>query len=59
MQEILLKVRYFKRGLSNNFKVNFIFLNSVSFNGKYYEKRSLEQVTSCSGYKTSLEKFYY
>ena len=40
MQEILLKVRYFERGLSKTFKkVNFIFLsNPVPFNGQSYQK---------------------
>ena len=40
MQEIILKVRYFVRGLSKTLKnVNFIFsLNPVPFNGKSYQK---------------------
>ena len=42
MQEILLKIRYFERGLSKCFKkVNFFFLsNPVHFNGQDYEKQT-------------------
>ena len=41
MQEIILKVRYFERGLSKSLKkVNFIFLsNPVPFNGQSYQKQ--------------------
>ena len=41
MQEILLKVRYFERGLLKNLKkVNFVFLsNPVPFNGQSYQKQ--------------------
>ena len=41
MQEILLKIRYFERGLSKTLKkVNFIFLsNPVLFNGQNYQKQ--------------------
>ena len=41
MQEILLKIRYFERGLSKSLKkVNFIFLsNPVPFNGQSYLKQ--------------------
>ena len=41
MQEILLKIRYFERGLSKSLKkVNFIFLsNPVPFNGQSYQKQ--------------------
>ena len=40
MQEILLKIGYFERGLSKSLKkIKFFFLlNPVSFNGKYCEK---------------------
>ena len=41
MQEIIIKVRYFQRGLSKSLKkVNFIFLlNPVPFNGQIYQKQ--------------------
>ena len=41
MQEIILKIRYFERGLSKSLKkVNFVFLsNSVPFNGQSYLKQ--------------------
>ena len=43
MQKIVLKVRYFERGLSKSLKkVNFIyifFLNLVPFNGQSYQKQ--------------------
>ena len=41
MEEILLKIRYFERGLSKSLKkVNFIFpLNPVPFNGQSYQKQ--------------------
>ena len=41
MQEIIFKIRYFKRGLSKSLKkVNFIFfLNPVPFNGQSYQKQ--------------------
>ena len=41
MQEILLRIRYFERGLSKTFKkVNFFFLsNPVPFNGQSYKKQ--------------------
>ena len=41
MQEIVLKVRYFERGLSKSPKKgNFIFLsNPVPFNGQTYQKQ--------------------
>ena len=60
MQEILLKIRYFERGLSKSLKkVNFIF--SFELMGKInINKRGVELVTSCSsGYKIGLEKFLY
>ena len=40
MQKILLKIRYFERGLSKSLKkVNFIFLyNPVPFNGQSFQK---------------------
>ena len=41
MQQILLKIRYFERGLSKTFKkVNFIFFsNPIPFNGQCYQKQ--------------------
>ena len=41
MQEIILKIRYFERGLSKSLKkVNYIFLsNPVPFNGQSYQKQ--------------------
>ena len=41
MQEIILKIRYFERGLSKSLKkVNFIFFsNPVPFNGQSYLKQ--------------------
>ena len=64
MLEILLKIRYFERGLTKTFKkVNFIFFFPTQFllMDKIIEnKRGLELVTSpSSGYKTSLKKFLY
>ena len=61
MQEIVLKVRHFERGLSKSLKKgNFIFtFEPSSFNGLIYKnKRGLELETSrSSGYETSSEKF--
>ena len=40
MQEIILKIRYFERGLSKTFKkVNFFLLNPVLFNRQSYQKQ--------------------
>ena len=41
MQEILLKIRYFGRGLSKSLKnlTSFFLLNPVPFNGQDYEKQ--------------------
>ena len=41
MQEILLKIRYIKRGLSKSLKklTLFFLLNLVPFNGQSYEKQ--------------------
>ena len=41
MQEILLKIRYFERGLSKSLKKLTLFLlsNPVPFNGQDYEKQ--------------------
>ena len=41
MQEILLEIRYFERGLSKSLKkLNFIFLsNTVPFKGQSYQKQ--------------------
>ena len=61
MQEILLKIRHFERGLSKSFKKGnyfFFWTQSLSMDKIIKNKRGLELVTSCSsGYKTSLEKF--
>ena len=64
MQEILLKIRYFEKGLSKNLKkVNFIiyFQTQPLLMAKVIKnKKGLELVTCCSsGYKTSSEKFFY
>ena len=64
MQEILVKIRYFERGLSKAFKkVNFIFFfptQSFLMDKAIKNKRKLELVTSPSlGYETSSEKFLY
>ena len=58
MQEILLKIRYFGKGLSKNPKtVNFLFFFRTQslFMGKFIKNKTLlELVTShSSGYKTS------
>ena len=61
MQEILLKVRYFERGLSKTFKkVNYFFFpaQSLLMDKVIKNKRGPELVTSpSSGYKTSSRKF--
>ena len=63
MQEIILKVKYFERGLSKSLKKgNFIFsFESSPFVDKIIKnKRGLELVISrYSGYETSSEKFLY
>ena len=60
MQEIILKIRYFKRKLSKSLKkVNFkCFLSRKSLLiGKIMKnKRGLEQVTSCSSVTKQLQK---
>ena len=38
MQEVLLKIRYFERGLSKTLKKLFL-LNPVPFNGQSYQKQ--------------------
>ena len=63
MQEIVLKIRYFEKGLSKSLKkVNFIFSIEPSpfLWTKLSKKGVLELVTSHSpGYKTNSEKFLY
>ena len=63
MQEIILKIRYFERGLSNSLKKgNYFFFRTqpLLMDKVIKKKRDLELVTSrSSGYKTSLEKFLY
>ena len=63
MQEILLRIRYSERGLSNTFiKVNFNFSFEPSpLNRQRYKKQKrLELVTThSSGYKISSQKVLY
>ena len=68
MQEILLKVRYFERGLSKALKkVAFFFPNPVPFNSKNYQKQKGPGTSELLGigtsgyssYKKSSEKFLY
>ena len=64
IQEILLKIRYFERGLLKSLKkVNlFFFFRTQSFlmDKVIKNERGLELVTSCSSsYKTGSEKFLY
>ena len=64
MQEIILKIGYFERGLSKSLKkVNiyfFFWTQSLLMDKVIQIKKGLELVTSCSlGYKTSTEKFLY
>ena len=62
MQEIILLIRYFERGLNQKaFKklTLFFLLNPVDFYGQDYEKQKGSGTSdqSPSGYKTSSEKF--
>ena len=63
MQEIILKARYFERGLSKRLKEgNFFFFQAeyLSIDKIIKNKRGLELGTSgYSGYKTSSEKVLY
>ena len=64
MQEIILEVKYFERGLSESLKKgNFIFSFEPSpfqYTKLSKKKRGLELVTShYSGYETSPESFLY
>ena len=64
MHNIVLKVRYFEKGLSKGLKKgNFIFFfgtQSLLIVKIMKNKRGLELVTSCySGYETKSEKFLY
>ena len=63
MQEIVLKVRYFERGLSKSLKKgNFFFSNPVPFNGQTYQKQKgpgTRDQPLFRGYETSSEKFLY
>ena len=65
MQEIILKVRYFKIGLSKSLKTLTLFflLNPVPFSGKNYRKQkgpgtsdNWSQNKTNSGYKTNSKK---
>ena len=53
MQEILLKIRYFERGLSKSLKkVSFIFsFEQVPFNGQSYQKQKGPQTSDQSLFK--------
>ena len=58
MQEIVLKIRYFERGLSKSLKKKTKKKRSLLMNKIMKNKRSLKLVTShSSGYKTSSDKF--
>ena len=63
MQEILLKIRYFERGLSKSLKklTLFFLINPVPFNEQNYQKQNGPGTSDqfSSGYKTSSEKFLY
>ena len=61
MQEILLKVRYFERGLSKTLKkCDFFRTQSLSVDKIFKNIKALELATSrSSGYETSSEKFLY
>ena len=63
MQEIILKVSYFERGLSKCLnKGNSIFLsNPVPFNRQNYQRQKGPKLVTSrySGYETSSEKFFY
>ena len=64
MQEVLLKIRYFERALSESLKkisFYFFFQTQSRLTDKVMKnKRSLELVTRCSsGYKTKSEKFFH
>ena len=63
MQEILLKIRYFERGLSKSLKNgNFIFpLSPVTFNGQNYQKQKLPRISDQSLFRlqNKFRKFRY
>ena len=61
MQEILLKIRYFERGLPKNLKLYFFFrAQSLLMDKIIKSKMGLELATSrSSGYWTSSETFLY
>ena len=62
MQEILLKLRHFERGLSKTLKkvtLFFLSMQSLLMNKDIKNKSGLELVTSCSsGYVKSLQNFF-
>ena len=62
MQEILLKIRHFERGLSKTLKKVTLFFHSMQsllMNKDTKNKSGLELVTSCSsGYVKSLQNFF-
>ena len=63
MREIILKIKYFERGLSKTLKkVNYFFFRTQSLlmDKVIKHNRGLELVTSCSsGHEASSEKFLY
>ena len=64
MQQVLLKIRYFERGLSKSLKkVNFILPNLVPSNTQSYQKQkrpgTIKQLLFKLGYERSSEKFLY
>ena len=63
MQEVLLQIKYFERGLSKTLKklTLFFLLNPVPLNGQKYQKQKGPGTVNCrsSGYKTSSQKFLY
>ena len=60
-QEIILKVRYFERGLSKSLKKVTLFSpsNPVPFNRQNYQKEKGRGTSDQSLFKTSSEKFLY
>ena len=62
IQEILLKIRYFQRGLSKSLKKVYLFFRAQSLLMEKVNKnkRGLEPVTGCSSsYETSSKKFLH
>ena len=60
MQKILLKIRYFRKGLSKSLKVTlFLLSNPDPFNKQNYQKQKGPGTSRYSGYEASSEKFLY